>query len=497
MNLRRSLAALLAASQLCLLLAACSEADPADTSASDDTTTAPAETTVPEETRELTEAERRALIDDGLPNQTFDGKTFRIAGLTSAVSTYIVEEQNGQSLNDILYERNMAVIDRFDINLAMTDYVDRHACRAAVQQAFTSGDAKAFDIAVYNMVDNSANALAGIYHNFYDIPYINFDQPWWADSNVDDLTINGKCFTALGDVSFNTLSGVWAYLFNKELADDLNVGDLYEVVRSGQWTLDYVRTLAASVYVDTNGDGVQNSGDTFGLGSYKGSDMNTYLWAFDNPIIKKDASGAPQYVMSTDKFPDLVTAIVELYSTGKGVYSCTGTDKTSHHTEFLNGNMLLMTGKFSTLAGFAGTAEFTVGILPYPKYDENQTNYMTMLDGGADSIGVMLLKTGDDLAFIGLVVEALCAESYKQVYPVYYDMMLKNRYADMPDDAEMIDLIQAGRVYDLGYVYDNWKGAAFWLQTLAQNNNTNVSSYMAKAWPAAQKDYDQVLALFE
>jgi hypothetical protein len=112
-------------------------------------------------------------------------------------------------------------------------------------------------------------------------------------------------------------------------------------------------------------------------------------------------------------------------------------------------------------------------------------------------VGVTLLETGEELEFIGIITEALCAESYKQVYPVYYDIMLKNRYADQPDDAEMIQLVMDGRVYDLGYVYDNWMAAGFWMQNFAQSNNTNVSSYMKKAWPAAQKYYDKVLDLFK
>ena len=175
----------------------------------------------------------------------------------------------------------------------------------------------------------------------------------------------------------------------------------------------------------------------------------------------------------------------------------TGSDKTSHEVEFANGNMLLLTGGFGKLAEMAGTTDFTIGVLPYPKWDTDQKEYLTMVDGGADTIGITLLETGEELEFIGLITEALCAESYKQVYPVYYDIMLKNRYADQPDDAEMIQLVMDGRVYDLGYVYDNWMAAGFWMQTFAQNNNTNVASYMKKAWPAAQKYYDKVLDLFQ
>jgi len=495
MSFKRSLAALLAALQLSLILASCGETTP--DAGNNDTAPAVQDTSVPVETAPPTEAELRAMVDDELPAKTFGGKTFRIITLDGTKANYIVEDLTGEAKNDAIHGRNETVESRFDVTLDVVSYVDRHACRAAIQQSFRAGDAEAFDLVAYHMADNGANAMTGMYHNLYDVPYINFDKPWWADSNKEDLTVNGKCFVAMGDISINTVSGVWCHLFNKELAADLGADNLYEVVRNGEWTIDYVKELAARAYKDVNGDGVQNRGDIFGLGAYKGSAMNTYLWAFDNPIIKNDKDGVPQYVMDTEKLPNIVVTIVEMYDNMTGIYSCTGSDKTSHEVEFANGNMLLLTGGFGKLAEMAGTTDFTIGVLPYPKWDTDQKEYLTMVDGGADTIGITLLETGEELEFIGIITEALCAESYKQVYPVYYDIMLKNRYADQPDDAEMIQLVMDGRVYDLGYVYDNWMAAGFWMQTFAQNNNTNVASYMKKAWPAAQKYYDKVLDLFQ
>jgi len=496
MNVKRTLAALLAALQLSLLLASCGESSPEK----GNDTSAPAvqDTSIPVETAPPTEAELRAMVDDELPEKTFGGKVFRIITLDNTKVNYIVEDLTGEAKNDAIHGRNETVESRFDVTLDVVSYVDRHACRAAIQQSFRAGDADAFDLVAYHMADNGANAMTGMYHNLYDVPYINFDKPWWADSNKEDLTVNGKCFVAMGDISLNTVSGVWAHLFNKEMATDLGADNLYEVVRNGEWTIDYVKELAARAYKDANGDGVQNSGDTYGLASYKGSAMNTYLWAFDNPIIKNDKDGVPQYVMDTEKLPDIVVTIVEMYSSGEGIFSHYGGSSTSTHEEmFANGEVLMIPTTFGGLVKLAGTADFDIGVLPYPKWDTEQKEYLTMVDGGADTVGVTLLETGEELEFIGLITEALCAESYKQVYPVYYDIMLKNRYADQPDDAEMIQLVMDGRVYDLGYVYDNWMAAGFWMQTFAQSNNTNVASYMKKAWPAAQKYYDKVLDLFQ
>ena len=479
-----------------LLLPACSTG-PQNTPTTTDTTAASVETTAPEETRPLTESERRELISDDLPDKKFDGKEFRIIGLTSTVPYYIIEEQNGAQLNDALYTRNDVVQSRFDIKIAMSDYDTRHTCRAAVQQSFNAGDADAYDLVCYHLADNGANALAGIYQNLIEVPHIDFDKPWWADSNREDLTINNKCFVALGDLTVNTTRMVWAHLFNKELAETMNVENLYDVVRRGDWTIDYIKALGEACYVDVNGNGQADVGDTWGMAAEMQSSMNTYLWAFDNPIIKKDADGVPQYLINTEKLPDIVTTIVGMFRGGAtGIYASPTTQLMAYQQDFINGNVVVIAAMFSHLETRAGEADFSIGVLPYPKWDTDQKEYLTMLDGGCESIGITRLEVGDQLDFIGLITEALCAESYKKVSPVYYDILLKNRYADRPDDAEMIQLVMDGRVYDLGYIYDNWNGAGFWMQTFVQNNNTNIASYLKKAWPAVQKYYDKVLALF-
>jgi len=491
----KKLAILLSALQICSLLTACSGgSESTETQA----TAAVTETTaaVESETTELTEKEKRALVEDGLPaDKKYGGEKFTIISLENRRELYIAEEQTGVMIEDAIYSRNTAVEERFDVNIDLIGYADRHACRGAIQQAIRANDSDMFDLVAYHLADNGANAVSGLYLNWRDIPYVDFDKPWWADSNTEDLTINGKCFVALGDVSITSIRNIWCYILNKDMAADAQVGDLYQMVRNGEWTVDRVREIAQAVYADTNGDGAANAGDTFGLGSYKGSAMNTYLWAFDNPIIKKDETGVPQYVLNTEKFPGIVETVVDLYNNVKGVYACTAPDTTSYQTEFKSGNILMITGAFVDMTTFSSEVDFDCGVLPFPKYNEEQEKYYTMVDGGGDSLGLTVIT--EDTEFAGIITEALCAESYKQIYPVYYDMMLKNRYADMPDDAEMMDILVEGRVYDLGYIYDNWKGAGFWMQNLVNANNTAVASHYASNWPAAEKYYNTVLNLFE
>jgi len=497
--MKKSIALILVILQvLCVLVACDSGKKPADTS--DPTvTTAPGEQggedTV--DTSKLSEAERRALVDDELPDdQNFGDRDFIIVTLDAQKAYYLAEEQTGDSMNDAIYDRNTTVETDYGVKIRTLTYADRHSCRAAIQQAMTSGDTEMFDLVSYHVSDNGATAVAGLYQNWHEIPYVNFEKPWWGDSNTEDLTVNGKAYLALGDMSITSVDSSYCLLLNKKLASDANLGDLYQVVRDGKWTIEKIAEICEQVYQDTNANGIKDLEDVFGMTSTTGNAVVAYQWAFDNPIIKKDESGVPQFVINIEKYADIVTEIVELYNTGIGVFS-NAVGSQDYYTLFNNGQALLVCANLANMPLTADVIEFDMGVLPYPKWDEDQKEYLTMVGGHADAMGVSIIENEEETAIIGLITEAMCAESYKQIYPVYYDKMLKNRYADMPDDAEMIDIVVDGRVFDIGFIYDNWKGAGFWMQTLVQTNNTNFASYYASNWGAVENYYKQVLALFE
>ena len=502
MKKNRILAGLLAALMLvsAAALAACSGEDkttPDAGTAAPSSTEPVTETAAPEETREPTEKEKRALVSDGLPEKNFDGRIYRVAGTENTLELYVIDEQDGSVFNDALYDRNEAVKSRFNVKIEMVPYASYDNVGPAIQKACRAGETDAFDVVSYHFVSNANVAIAGLYQNLTEVPYIDFEQPWWPETNREDLTVNGKCFIAFGDIIVNTARFPYCYLYNKAMAKDIGAEDLYDVVRRGDWTIDYVKQLCEVCYTDVDGNGAANSGDRFGLGQQLATSAGIYLWAFDNPILAKGEDGKPTFVMNTEKLPDIVSVLATMFNGGTPVYTALKGDWSSHRNEFQNGNVLLLPDIPASLEWLTGEVNFEIGVLPYPKWDTEQKKYLTTLEGSCESLGITILEVGEELEFVGLITEAMCAESYKQFMPVYYDILLMSRYADRPEDAEMIRLVMDGRMMDLGYVYDGWNGAGFWLEGWVQAQNTNVTSYLKKAAPAAEKYYNKVLKMFE
>ena len=78
-------------------------------------------------------------------------------------------------------------------------------------------------------------------------------------------------------------------------------------------------------------------------------------------------------------------------------------------------------------------------ILPLPKYDEEQTDYKTLMN--AWECAFVGIPGNADIDMSGFLAEALCYESYVSVRPQVYDRLLKQKLARDEQSTEMIDII--------------------------------------------------------
>jgi len=268
---------------------------------------------------------------------------------------------------------------------------------------------------------------------------------------------------------------------------------MYDVVSQGKWTYDTLLEYTSSVYDDLNRNGARDKDDFYGLVSGMQSNLNVYLWSFGNQIYTRQTDGTFAYTYYTDRTVDTFEKVVSMFNNYDGIY---GEIPHNFGSEmFSQGKALFANGHLSHSIVFLGDMQNPYGIIPYPKLDEEQKNYASMVDGGAHSISVPVIA--EELDFIGLITEAMAAETYKKILPVYLDQTLKLRYSDSPEDAEMVDLILSSRVFDIGYIYDNWQGVSFYLEILTRANSTDLASHYSANKDLALAHYNKVFALFE
>ncbi len=335
--------------------------------------------------------------------------------------------------------------------------------------------------------------LKKLFLNWYDIEHIDFTKPWWYASNSNELTYNGKNCIAISHMNYSAVGGAYCMYFNKNLAASYELGDLYSIVLDGKWTFDKVTEMVKGIYTD-DGNDERDANDFYGFTQGAGTQMNAYLWAFDNPIVTPDEEGVPQISVKTDKIDSIVQDIYDFCYNNDGVYydpTLTNEKSIAPSLFYLKKAIFMQGSVYGAANQSMRDFEDEYGMLPMPKYTEEQTSYKTMVGGHHSCLAVP--KTCKDTEFVGIIVEALSAESWKTITPTLYEIALKTRYLRDSESKIVMDMIIEGTTFDFGSVYDNWKGFAFMISRMIDSNQSNFQSYYDKQFKSARLHYKQIV----
>ncbi len=468
------------------------------TACSNETEEKPADTENTEQQNEI--AEDRAQISDGLGEFDFGGKSLRV--VSNVPSEFYIEEEDrnkGNLIYDAVFNRNEKVEKRFNFNIEVVYTAGVNEVADWVTKTVMSGSDE-FDLLINHTMTTAGTVLKNLYLNWYDIPHIDFSKPWWASANVDTLTYDGKCILAVSDLNMSAISYTYCLFFNKALASSWDLGNLYEIALSGDWTFDRFLSIVKDIYVDSDGDGKKSRGDFYGAVQADHSNVNQWLWAFDNPTVEKNEEGVPTLSVKTDKINGIIDAIYEYCFNTSGVYFEVNYDNPSVGSNvsdmFLGRQTVFHISSLNAVTGESmRNFEDDYGILPMPKWDSNQKNYTNMTYGGHSVLAVP--KTCKDTEFVGVVTEALSAESYKTVVPAFYEIALKTRYLRDSESKQVLDLIIDSRIFDFGYIYDGWQGFGWMLHDLMAKGSKNFESYYAGKYPSARIHYKKIVKVFD
>ncbi len=443
-------------------------------------------------TEEPSEADLRKAIPDNLPEKDMGGYEFRVWTRTRGDFVEDVgfdTEETGEVVDDAIYNRNRTVEERFNIDLIQHLIPDDSGASAEIVKGITSGE-DTHDVAMGQVTVIPKLGTEGYFLDWYtDLPYVNLKAPWYIGNAAEALSVAGHAYAMIGEFNLDVLRFTYCMFFNKEIAANHDLENLYDVVSEGRWTHDYLRKLSAEIYTDLNGDGQKSEDDLLCISGDPYSAVVTYQYAYGNPTYTLDKDGIPQLTLDTAKAHDIVEKLNDLYWVTPGGYTQGwGTGSTA----WWNGNLLFYTGLFSSANGYR-ELEYDFGIIPYPKYDEAQTQYYTMSDGAH---GVMTVPiTVQNTEYCSIIIEALNAETYKQVIPAYYDVSLKVKAARDDESVKALDLLMESRVFDFGYVY-NTGAIAFTIQDLVSKNSNKSESMYASKMKAALKEYEKIVEAY-
>lgn len=417
------------------LLLSCS-APGSDTEETDAiTTTAP----------EPTEEELRNAISDDLPETDLEGKQFRLYAFSGMEKFFYADEQDGEIINDSIYLANKTVEERFNTDIVFVDSGgDDVSHNNAIRTSILAND-NAFEVAENHDSLSGASAMEGLYLNLYDIPYLNFEKPWWPSNAVESLTFMDQMYVGSSNMSYKGFHFTRVLFFNKTLISDYNLTEPYQYVFDGSWTLDLLISLTKDIYEDVNGDSKADKNDIYGY--MANSPLYCYLEAFGiNPIEKTENELV--LAVNNDKTIAMVDKMYTLIFESPGGTMVNYADSANLFGE---GHAVYVFGELGQAVDTLRYTDVNYGIIPLPKLDDTQKEYLSAY---TDRFFVVPVNA-TELDFIGLMLEAMSAEGYKKVIPAYYEVALKQKFTYDDESVQILELINEVRILDFAFVYCN------------------------------------------
>ncbi len=401
-------------------------------------------------------------------------------------------EADGDTITDAVYQRNRLIEEKINIKITENKVFDPFVDAKASIMA--GGDD--FDVITDGLQQLSTLAAEGYLVDFNTIPELKLSSEWWDQDLNRDLSIGKKLFFATGDISIMDNYGTWCIMFNKDIAAEYDLPDLYTMVREGKWTLDQLYDMAKTVTKDTNGDGTLDMDDQWG---FLTESYNTYgLWAAGGQrITTKDADDNPILMELNDRSVAVMSLVTELTQNKASTLVADsvegGCGFTNEH--FGEGNALFIYGGMWLITKYRGY-DVNFGVVPAPKFDETQDRYYNTYSY-SNCTGYSIPTTAPDLSRTGTVMEAMAEISKYTLTPAYYDVALKGKYIRDEESAEMLDIILAQRAYDLGMIF-NWGSMFSTITGMTTSKSDFASTFTKREKPtekAIEKFVEQLNAL--
>ena len=444
---------------------------------------------------------------DEVPELSFGDETVTILSRDKfGVNDEFFSESNTDTQSDVVahavYTRNMAIEDRLDVKLEMlmddTDPTAKHST------AVKSGSSD-YDIVADSTYVIIQAVLKGEFVNLRDLQYMDLDKYYWTQGYNDIVSFgeNNKQYLASGAIAISMFRYMFVTVYNREVFEDLGETDLYEIVKNGEWTLDYQNQIIADRYQDTGTTvNKKDDRDMYGLITGDTVSVDPYLVAANIQLVSKNEEG--EWFYNTEQFArtvDLCEKVQALYNNSStyvfksATYDDTG--KTDIVEAFAASKSMMATVQVFALETNVGDlAEFDYGIAPMPKFDKNQEKYATYVQDQVTGIGVSSsISDEETLAMMGAVLECMASNSYATVVDAYYSTALSYQYLQNPESKEMLDLIYDSLTFDFtgacSNIIQNNGGQSIrdQLRPLFSGKSTKLGSTLTK-W---QKGTDKAL----
>ena len=385
------------------------------------------------------------------PALDFGGRDFVFLMTDSQRNTQRIDvEMTGSVLDDAIYERNRVIEEMFNVNLVQTPGTTYDKVNSLLRSSVMAGDDE-YQVA-FPLTDGMASLITdGLVWNLNESEYFRFDQPWWDQAIMADASIggDGAVYFASSNIYLHNFEMSWCIYFNRRMVTDLGLELPYQTVLDGKWTYDKLYEYASAGH-NLNGDDSyafnKDGSCVYGFASMNDCVYQSFVSCGEKFIDMN--GGDPVLTLGSDRFYTIADKLAKLY--GEEGVSHFGNDRNSgsHYENVYAAGRAMFLGaeiKGGNAFGMFSEMQDDYGIIPMPKLDEAQENYISPV--AVYTFFMMIPMTNDSLDETAQLLDAMAYLSYKNVVPAYYDITLTVKNIRDDETVDMLNIIRDTRTY--------------------------------------------------
>ena len=362
------------------------------------------------------------------------------------------EELTNDTVNDAVYRRNAVLEQKYNCSIRQDTTA---TFWDTAREPLMAGE-YTYDVFYSNFT--TAMASSNLFVDLNTLENLQFDKNWWDQNLRKGLTVAGACYFANGDASTSDERACQVIYFNRDLLERNNLEDPYELVKSGNWTIDKMYEMSEACIHDENGDGVYVPGE----------DIFAYICPGTNNWVHVAACGVTLSSVSSDGDIYMAGALSndlqDVWDELKPLLTSPHRDVSDAGSRFTSGKAAFYSMNLAAILTMGDTT-VNFGVIPFPKRNAEQEEYYTVQEAAISSsyfIPITVDKISEAQAagfesgreMVGYFLNAMSYESRDTLIPAFYEQVVKRQMVQNQETADMVDLAVKNKVIDPVVFYD-------------------------------------------
>ena len=458
-----------------------------------------------------TDAYGQEVYSDPTAGLNFNGKVvnFLVRSGEQYVREWFVDDPT-TNLDQQIYARNITVQEAINVKInyiPQDEGANNEDFYSTVYNTAASGLGGIDVVSGYAAYATNPSVLP-FYLNWFDsetLPYINLDRKYWNQNYQRDAAAFGKLYVNVGDMNLSLYDRCMVVFFNKAkaasyLKDSSSTPiNLYELVQSGKWTYEVFYDMIKDIYEDTGtSQGIRDNTDFYGVTGIKGSEASdAFLYSLGGRLTEASTNDGSHSLISDEskieKLGNIFESMVEFWYSPGAIMPSNSYD---NYDIFSGGHALFtvdVVWHYSSGLAKLQSMSDGYGIIPMPKYDEDQENYITGVQDAYNVLSIMDCGGNQDFTMISATLEKMALESYSNVRPYYVENILMLRNMDY-DSSTCFNYVLDGICWDFSDVYCAGIG---WVRNQLWRSPFQAKASFDTTWANYNKMYNKYVQDFD